>query len=157
MINPEKKSTSLSDNKKSPKKPSRRHQSRAFALQAIFQWCYSEESIEILLADFIADHLTDEKNIDLDYFRLLVSGALKNVDAIDKVMTPFLDRPITQLNPVELSALRLGVYELQYQPEIPSAVVINEAIELTKTFGSIEGYKFVNAILNAVARDIKKA
>lgn len=131
---------------------SKRYQSRAYAMQAIFQWHFSQESIEILLQEFIVDHLREEKNIDLDYFRKLVLGTLKHVETLDKVMVPFLDRPITELNPVELSILRLAVFELQHHPEVPPAVVINEAINLTKEFGSQDGYKFVNAVLNAISR-----
>src|SRR3990167_1843091 len=86
-------------------KPNKRHQSRSYAMQAIFQWHFSGESIDILLQEFIVDHLHSEKNIDLDYFRLLVYGTLKNCDEIDKKVIPFLDRPIAQLNPVELSVL----------------------------------------------------
>lgn len=136
-------------------KPNKRHQSRAYALQAIFQWHFSEESIEILLQEFILDHLGEEKNIDLSYFRHLVFGTLKNIDEIDEAMTPLLDRPLSQLNPVELSALRLGIYELKFQPEVPHKVVINEAIELAKEFGAADGYKFVNAVLNAFLREMK--
>lgn len=131
-------------------KPNRRHQSRAYALKAIFQWHFSHESPELLLQEFIEEHLREEKNIDLDFFRTLVLGVINNSDAIDQAMTPCLSRPITQLNPVELSALRLGVYELKFHPETPPAVVMNEAIELAKEFGSQDGYKFVNAVLNAL-------
>ena len=141
--------------KQKPKQPNRRHQSRAYALQAIFQWHFSEESIAFLLQEFILDHLSEEKNIDLNYFRVLVLGTLKNVVEIDEMMTPLLDRPLSQLNPVELSALRLGLYELKFHPEVPHKVAINEAIELTKEFGAVEGYKFVNAVLNAYFKELK--
>ena len=135
-----------------PKKPNKRHQSRAYAMQAIFQWHFSEESIEVLLQEFVVDHLREEKNIDLDYFRVLVFGTLKNSETIDARMTPFLDRPLSQLNPVELAVLRLATFELQHRPEVPPAVVMNEAINLAKEFGSQDGYKFVNAVLNAMVK-----
>jgi N utilization substance protein B len=134
------------------KKPNKRHQSRAYAMQAIFQWHFSDESIEVLLQEFIADHLREEKNIDLPYFRGLVFGTLKDVEAIDEKMTPFLDRPITQLNPVELAVLRLATFELVHRPDVPPPVVMNEAINLAKEYGSQDGYKFVNAVLNAMVR-----
>lgn len=133
-------------------KPNKRHQSRAYAMQAIFQWYFSEESIEILLPEFMANHLCPEKNIDLEYFHALVLGTVKNNEMIDQLMTPFLDRPIIQLNPVELAILRLAVFELTYQKEVPPAVVMNEAINLAKEFGSQDGYKFVNAVLNAMVK-----
>lgn len=130
------------------RKPNKRHQARAFAMQAIFQWHFSEETPEILIQEFVVDHLREE-NIDIAYFRSLVYGTLKNIVTIDEIMTPFLDRKITLLNPVELSVLRLAFFELKHCPEVPQKVVINEAIELAKEFGSADGYKFVNAVLNA--------
>ena len=141
---------------KKPKQPNKRHQSRAFAMQAIFQWHFSDETPEVLLQEFIADHLRTEKNIDLDYFRVLVVGTLKNAQEIDARMTPFLDRSITQLNPVELAVLRLAVFELMQRPDVPPAVVMNEAIELAKEFGSADGHKFVNAVLHAMVRESQK-
>ena len=144
-------------NSENKSKPNKRHQSRAYAMQALFQWHFSEESIDILLQEFIVNHLREEKNIDLDYFRLLVYGTLKNCDEIDKKVIPFLDRPIAQLNPVELSVLRLATFELIYHPDVPHAVVMNEAINLAKEFGSQDGYKFVNGVLNTMVRELKKA
>ncbi len=133
-------------------KPSKRHQSRAYAMQAIFQWHFSEESIDVLLQEFIVDHLRDEKNIDLDYFRVLVLGTHKHCNEIDKKIAPFLDRPIEQLTPVELSILRLATFELMHCPDVPQAVVMNEAINLTKEFGAQDGYKFVNGVLNTMVK-----
>ena len=134
-----------------PKPNNKRHCARSFALQAIFQWYFSQESVDILLQDFIADHLSEEKNID--FFRELVLGVLHHLNEIDQAMKPFLDRPASQLNPVELSALRLAVYELKFHPDTPHKVVINEAIELTKEFGAVDGYKFVNGVLNAMVNN----
>lgn len=132
--------------------PNKRHQSRIFAMQALFQWHYTQESPEILLQDFIVEHVTNEKSVDLPYCRLLFLNTVQQVAAIDQAMTPFLDRKISLLNPIELSVLRLAIYELQHHPEVPPKVVLNEAIELTKEFGSVEGYKFVNAVLNAMLK-----
>lgn len=138
-----------------PKKPNRRHRARACALQAIYQWHFTEDSPEHVAEHFLTDHADELDNVrqmDLDYFRVLVIGTLKDVAAIDTQMTPFLDRPITQLNPVELAVLRLAIHELNAHPEVPPAVVMNEAIELAKEFGAADGYKFVNAVLNAMVR-----
>jgi len=133
-------------------KPNKRHQARVFALQALYHSHFSDESPEMIAKNFLVEHANDfgvEINLDLDFYHALVLGTLKNRNAIDQMMSPFLDRSISQLNPVELSALRLGIDELQFHPEVPPSVVINEAIELTKEFGSQDGYKFVNAVLNA--------
>lgn len=127
----------------------RRHQSRVYAMQALFQWHFTQESPETLLQDFMIEHVTDKRSADLEYCRLLFLETVKNHEAIDAAITPHLDRAIAMLNPVELSVLRLAMYELQHHPEVPSAVVINEAIELAKEFGATDGYKFVNAVLHA--------
>lgn len=133
-------------------KSNKRHQSRVFAMQALFQWHFTHESPNILLQDFIAEHVIDEKSVDLHYCRLLFLNTVQNCVGIDAAMTPFLDRKISLLNPVELSVLRLAIYELQNHPEVPPKVVLNEAIELAKEFGSADGYKFVNAVLNAMLK-----
>lgn len=133
-------------------KPNKRHQTRAFALQALYHSHFSNESPDALVKNFLMEHAEElgvEKNIDLDFYRTLILGTLNNIQKIDESMTPFLDRALSKLNPVELAALRLAVYELTFHPETPPAVVINEAIELAKEFGSQDGYKFVNAVLNA--------
>lgn len=143
------------ENKK-PAKPNKRHKTRSYAMQAIFQWHFSDESVEVLMQEFIRDHLREENNVDVDFFRTLVFGTLKNCETIDESVTPFLDRAISALNPVELSVLRLALYELQFHPEVPPSVVINEAIELAKEFGATDGYKFVNGVLNSVVKAKKQ-
>ena len=152
------KSEQQSNNKKKPPKPNRRHRARACALQAIYQWQYTEDSPEHVAQHFLIDHseeLGDITNMDLDYFRVLVVGTLRNVEAIDAQMTPFLDRPFSQLNPVELAALRLAIFELKERLEVPYRVVINEALELTKKFGTVEGFKYVNGVLDKVAQQLR--
>ena len=133
-------------------KINKRHQSRVFAMQALFQWHFTDESPEILLQDFIVEHATDSKIVDLPFFRQLFLGTIAHLEKIHETMTPLLSRKITLLNPVELTVLRLAIYELQNHPETPPKVVVNEAIELAKAFGSVEGYKFVNGVLNNLIR-----
>lgn len=135
-----------------PKKPNRRHQSRAYAMQALFQWHFTREPADVVFRDFIVEHVDREVPADLDYCRTLFLGTVENCEAIDAIMTSQLDRNIALLNPVELSVLRLGIYELKYHPEVPPPVVINEAIELAKEYGSVEGYKFVNGVLNSIVK-----
>jgi len=127
----------------------KRRQSRIFAMQALFQWYFTHETPEILLQDFIVEHVIEPKAVDLPLCRQLFLGTMENIDAIDAAITPFLKRELTTLNPVELSILRLAMYELRYHPETPKKVVINEAIELAKQYGAADGYKFVNGVLNA--------
>ena len=143
----------LDSTEKPPKKNvNKRRQSRAYAMQILFQWHFSHEPPQVLFQHFLAEHIETDKPADLNYSRTLFFGAVEHMDAIDALMTPCLDRSITSLNPVELSLLRLAIYEIEHHPEVPPPVVINEAIELAKEFGSVEGYKFVNGVLNAIVK-----
>ena len=130
----------------------KRRQSRIFAMQALFQWHFTQEAPDTLLQDFIVEHVTELKAVDLPFCRQLFLGAVNDIEKIDGALTPLLSRDITALNPVELSILRLAMYELQNNPETPKKVVINEAIELAKNYGAADGYKFVNGVLNAAIR-----
>lgn len=136
----------------SPKKINRRHQSRAYAMQALFQWHFTREAADTVFKDFMIEHVDQKLSVDLDFCRTLFFGTVLHAEAIDACMVPHLDRAITLLNPVELSVLRLAIYELQFHPEVPPPVVINEAIEVAKEYGSVEGYKFVNGVLNAIVK-----
>jgi N utilization substance protein B len=133
--------------------PTARRHARHYILQAMYQWQISGTSPSDIEQQFIAHQIT--KKIDIDYFKELVHMIPEQVDSLDKQMTPFLKRPLLELDPVELAILRLATYELVYRLDIPYRVVINEALELTKKFGSIEGFKFVNGVLDQVARKIR--
>lgn len=135
--------------------PSARRKARELALQAIYQWQFTADSapdIEVQFSDS-----TSANNIDQAYFRELLRGVIEHKDILDENMGIFLDRPLKDLNPVELAVLRLAIYELAYRLDVPYKVAINEALELTKKFGSIEGFKYVNGILDKVARRLRKA
>lgn len=131
---------------------SSRHQSRIFAMQALFQWYFTQESPDILLQDFIVEHISETKSADLPFVRQLFLGATTHIEKIDATLKPLLSRGIESLNPVELSVLRLAMYELLHHPETPQKVIVNEAIELAKNFGAVDGYKFVNGVLNAAIK-----
>lgn len=131
-------------------KKSARHRSRELALQAIYQWQFTQDSISTLKTQFFEK--SQHNKIDTDYFVKLLMGVITQVETLDEYMSPLLDRSLKELNPVELAVLRLGIYELVNCLEVPYKVVINEALELTKTFGSEEGFKYINGILDKVAR-----
>jgi len=133
-----------------PKKTNKRHLARALALQALYRWHFTQDAPKDWLPEFMSEHLNAANDIDFAFFQTLVNGVIVNQVMIDKKMTPFLDRPIDTLNPVELAVLRLGCYELVYCPDVPPNVVINEAVELTKAFGATDGYKYVNGVLDAI-------
>jgi len=139
--------------RKSPK--SARHYARRCAMQALYQHKLTSTSWFELVEQFLTTNDTPSRT-DVDYFAHLIQGILAHLDEIDQKITPFLDRDIKDLNPIELVILRLAFFELRYQPDVPQRVVINEAIELAKSFGSVEGYKYVNAVLDAFLKQQKK-
>ena len=134
--------------------PTERRNARFYALQAMYQWQINHTPLADLEIDFLLNHL--KKKTDIDYFKELIHSIPKHVDELDGHMTPFLSRPLQELDPVELAILRLGVYELAHRLDIPYRVSINESLELAKKFGSIEGFKFVNGILDQFCRKLRQ-
>lgn len=130
--------------------PTERRHAREYALQALYQWQLSGATSSEIETEFLINHITEKT--DLDYFKELIHTIPSEYSELDSNMVPFLKRPIKELDPVELAILRLGTYELSKRLDIPYRVVINEALELAKKFGSIEGFKFVNGVLDQVAR-----
>lgn len=134
-------------------KPYARHKARKLALQAIYQWQMTSDDIAIIEAQFAPS--INAKKIDKDYFFELVRGVAAKAAEIDECMLPFLDRKISALDVVELAVLRLAVYELLYKLDVPYKVVINEALKLAKIFGSVDGFKYINGILDKVAKKVR--
>lgn len=133
--------------------PAARHNARRYALQAMYKWCMDDTTLAELEAEFIRYHI--DKKLDLVYFKELIHGIPKNLDIIDDEIRPHLGRAMSDIDPIELNVLRIAIYELMQRPDVPYRVVINEALELTKKFGSIEGHKFVNGVLDKAAKKIR--
>ena len=133
--------------------PTERRNARHYALQAMYQWQLSGTPVNEIESDFLFHQI--KKKVDLEYFKELIHAIPSQTDELDNLMSPFLSRPIDELDPIELAILRLSTYELAFRPDIPYRVAINEALEMTKKFGSIEGYKFVNGILDKIARQLR--
>lgn len=133
--------------------PTARRLARRLALQAIYQWQLSEHPAVEIEQQFIATQPLGKA--DVPYFQQLLRQVTANISSLDAHFTPVLDRPINELNPIELAILRIATYELQHALEIPYRVVIDEALRLAKTFGAVEGFKYVNAVLDRVARQIR--
>lgn len=91
-------------------------------------------------------------DIQLDYFKALLHGIPEKIDQLDATLAEFTDRPVAEIDPVERAILRLGTYELMFRPELPYRVAVNEAINLGKCFGSSQSHKYINGILDRVAR-----
>jgi transcription antitermination protein NusB len=95
--------------------------------------------------------------IDHDYFMALLNGAVSNAPALEQEIAPCLDRRFRELSPVERGILLLACYELLHQPQVPYRVVINEAVELAKSYGGTDGHKFVNGVLDKLASRMRAA
>jgi transcription antitermination protein NusB len=130
--------------------PIARHNARRYALQAMYQWQLAGTSVNEIENEFLLYHI--DKKLDLPYFKELIHGVPEHQHEIDLEMQPFLGRPLHEIDPVELAVLRLAIYELIKRPDVPYRVIINEALELTKKFGSTDGYKFVNGVLDRIAK-----
>lgn len=126
---------------------------RKRAAQALYMWDMSGSDLVDIDQQFILEH--DMKKVDIKYFQELLHKIPANLDTIDEHISQHLDRPFSEIDPVEKAIMRIGVYEFQHRPDIPYRVVINEAVELAKTFGAEEGHKYVNSILDAAAKKLR--
>lgn len=132
-----------------------RRRARALAMQGLYQRHFSKTAISDIEAEFMVDN--DMTKVDLLYFRDLLRGVHREQGELDKLIEPFLDRPIHEVDPVELAIVRLGAYELKHRLDVPYKVVINEGIEMAKRFGGTEGHKFVNSILDKLSGRLRLA
>jgi N utilization substance protein B len=136
------------------KSPAPRRLARRLALQALYQWHLTALPPIEVEAQFVANESLDK--VDTPYFLELLRNIPKHIALLDGHMEPLLDRPIADLNPVELTVLRIGLYEIVYRLDVPYKVVIDEGLRLAKAFGTVEGFKYVNAILDKVAKKLRK-
>lgn len=130
-----------------------KRRARKMALQALYQWHMSGHELFEIETQFRV--VTNMDKVDGEYFCRLLYGIPERLKILEENFVPFLDRPIHGLNPIELTVLRLGAFELLYCPELPYRVVLDEAISLTKAFGSQDGYKYVNGVLNNLAQQVR--
>lgn len=142
-------------NDKASNKPAKsaRHRARELALQGLYQWRVAGSDVAQI------DKTTrDEKSVgryDVDFFSQLLRGVVAQHEALAEKIALHLDRPLNELSPIEYSVLLLGAYEFINHPEIPYRVVINEGVELAKTFGGSDGHKYVNGVLDKLADKLR--
>lgn len=132
-----------------------RRRARAMAVQGLYQRHFSKSPVSDIEAEFMVDN--DMAKVDVLYFRDLLRGVHREQAELDRLLEPFLDRPIHEVDPIELAIVRLGTYELKHRLDVPYKVVINEGIELAKRFGGTEGHKFVNSVLDKLSRRLRLA
>lgn len=131
----------------------KRSNARAFALQAVYQWQLSGNRINDIVNQFMLEN--DSKSFESKYFQDLLRGVAANLTELDELLQPLIDRNIEQVDPVERAVLRIGAYELKHHPEVPYRVIINEAVELAKTFGAEKGHKYVNGVIDKLAQSLR--
>jgi len=123
---------------------SARHRARAVALQALYAWKLGG-----------SDVLEGWDDCDQEFAKELVSQVILKSESLDRKIAPYLNRSLASLSPVERVILLIGAYELAERPETPFKVVLNEAIELGKSFGGTDGHKFVNGVLEKLATELR--
>lgn len=134
-------------------KPSPRRKARELAVQAIYSWQVSHNPVKEIEVNFITEN--SKRRFDIEYFQLLLRGVTTNISDIDAAISPYVDRPLDDIDQVEKSILRVAVFELKDCTEVPYRVVINEAIELAKSFAADDSHKFVNGVLDKTVKLIR--
>ena len=136
-------------------KPAARRKARKLAVQAVYSWQLSQNTFNEIEAQFLTDN--DTSKVDVYYFLELLRGVGAFYKSLDEAIAPYLDRPISELDPVELAVLRIAAYELRERYDVPYKVAINEAIELAKSFGADDSHRFVNGVLDKAVDALRPA
>jgi transcription antitermination protein NusB len=126
---------------------------RKLALQALYRWQLNAGPWQELVQEF--GDAEDMARADTEYFRTLVQGVCSARDELDARLTAFADREPRLIDPIERAILLIALHELTARPEVPYRVAINEAVALAKRFGATDGHKFVNAVLDRAARELR--
>jgi transcription antitermination protein NusB len=132
-----------------------RTRARRYAVQALYEWQVSGNAPKDIEQQFLIEHHT--RKFDRPYFNELLNGIAEQVEELDAEISPLSERPFKEVDIVEKAILRLGCFELKNRIDIPYRVVINEAIELTKTFGAEEAYRFINGTMDKLAEKLRQA
>ncbi|NOX75496.1 MAG: transcription antitermination factor NusB [Gammaproteobacteria bacterium] len=130
-----------------------RHKARRLATQALYSWHMSGQNLADIEREYSSDH--DMSKVDVAYFQELLHRVPEKLQELDGHILPLLDRPQEEVDPVERAILRLSTYELAFRLDVPYRVVINEGVELAKTFGAEQGHKYVNSVLDGVAQKLR--
>jgi len=134
-------------------KPSPRRKARELAVQAIYSWQISQNSVTDIEVNFLTDN--SKRRFDIEYFQQLLRGVTEKVSQLDEAISPHVDRPLEDIDHVEKAILRVAIYELMDCKDVPYRVVINEAIELAKSFAADDSHKFVNGVLDKVVKLVR--
>ena len=122
-------------------------------MQALYQWDLSGSNLSEIEVQFLEDE--DFSKADKDYFHELLHQVPARLDEVEQAFTPYLDRPLNELDPVERAVLRMASYELLARLDVPYRVIINESVNLTKKFGAEQAHKYINGVLDQTARRLR--
>ncbi len=134
--------------------PSARRKAREMLMQALYQWEVAGQNIHSIEAQFYEEN--NMKKVDQDYFRELLHAIPAAIGELDRRFEPLLDRRLDELDPISLSILRIGSYELSSRLDVPVKVVINEAVNLGKRFGPEDSQKYINAVVDKLAHRARR-
>lgn len=134
---------------------SNRHNARRAAVQALYQWDMTAQHADQIQSQFEKIH--DMQNVDKKYLREITTQVPKLDEELQAEIGPHLDRDFDKLDPIEKAILRVGAYELGHRSDVPTKVVLNEMIELAKVFGSEHSYKFINGVMDKLAKSLRPA
>ncbi len=129
---------------------SSRRRARRLAMQALYQIQMTCDSASAVLKQFCESQVTDRA--DVDYFKTLLTDIAARETKLLETIEPLLDRPLQEIDPVERAILLVGTYEMMHRLEVPFRVVINEGVELAKEFGASDSYRYINSILDGLAK-----
>ena len=140
---------------KPTKKINNRRKSRELIMKSIYRGLVNQFDIKQIKKDIHDD--PDFIRADEDLYNEITKGVFKNFEKLKSELSTYLDRPYEELSPIELSIIYSSLYELKYSSSVPYKVIINEAIEVAKSFGGVDGYKYINGVLNQAAEKNRKA
>ncbi len=132
------------------KKINNRRKSRELVMKSVYRGLVNQIDINQIKKDIQDD--PDFIRADKDLYEEILSGVFKNIDSLKQEIESYIDRSYEELSPIELSIIYFSLYELKYSMSVPYKVVINEAVEIAKTYGGADGYKYINGILNQAAK-----
>lgn len=133
--------------------PSQRRKARKLALQALYQWHIAEQPITQIEAEFLTDN--DMSKVDQEYFCDVLRGVPRVKSELDEYIAQHTDRSVDEMTPIELAILRMGTFEFIHRIDVPYKVIINEGVELSKSFGANEAHRFVNGVLDKLAQQLR--
>lgn len=136
------------------KKRGNRRLSRELALRALYQWRLTGDDLARLLVQ--AEEAEEYSEANVGFLRTLLEGVLDQAETLNLALAQHLDRPVEQLSPIEHGILLIGAYELTHSLDVPYKVAINEAVNLAKAYGGTDGHKYVNGVLDKLAKDVRQ-